>query len=110
MAFMTWCSILGPGRILLLLIACFITFYVRRALQQNQQQHQCTIYSMRCRSLLSENSGQISNQDLNTELCESNSNFKTEVKQFTLRLTSLHQTYKAKSVTYTYSQKRITTV
>jgi len=34
MAFMWWCSILGPGRILLLLIACFITFYVRRALRR----------------------------------------------------------------------------
>ena len=31
---MWWCSILGPGCILLLLVACFITFCVRRALQQ----------------------------------------------------------------------------
>jgi len=34
MAFMGWWSVLGPGRILLLLIACFITFSVHRALQQ----------------------------------------------------------------------------
>jgi len=46
---------LWPGRILLLLIACFITFYVHRALQQKQQQ-QCIIYCVHCRSLLSENS------------------------------------------------------
>jgi len=56
----------GPGRILLLLIACFITFCVRRALQQKQQ-HQCIIYYMRYRSLLSKNSGQILIQDSNTE-------------------------------------------
>jgi len=31
------------------------------------QQHQCTIYSMHRQSLLSENSGQISIQDSNTE-------------------------------------------
>jgi len=37
MAFMWWCSIVGPGRILLLLIARFITFYARKALQQKQQ-------------------------------------------------------------------------
>jgi len=36
-------------------IVCFITFYVPRALQQKQQ-HQCIIYCMCCRSLLSENS------------------------------------------------------
>jgi len=35
MAVMWWCWILGPRRILLLLIASFITFYVRRTLQQN---------------------------------------------------------------------------
>ena len=56
MAFMWWCSIVGPSRILL---ACFITFYVRRALQQKQH-HQCIIYFMRWWSLLSENSGRIS--------------------------------------------------
>ena len=65
MAFMRWCSILGPGRILLLLTACFITFYVRIALQQKQ--HQCIIYCMRCRSSLSENSGQIWIRDSNTK-------------------------------------------
>ena len=43
------CSILGPGRILVLLTACFITFYVRRALQQK---HQCIIYCMCCRPLV----------------------------------------------------------
>ena len=42
MTFMLWCSILQPGRILLLLIACFITFDVRRALQQKQKR-QCII-------------------------------------------------------------------
>ena len=42
-----------------------MTFYVRRALQQKQ--HQCIIYVMRCQSLLSENSGQISIRDSNTE-------------------------------------------
>ena len=66
MAFMRWCSILGPGCILVLLIACFITFYVHRALQQKQR-NQRIIYRMRCRSLLSENSGHISIPDLNTE-------------------------------------------
>ena len=40
---MWWCSILVPGRIFVLLIACFIKFYVCRALQQKQQQHQCII-------------------------------------------------------------------
>jgi len=65
---MRWCAILGPGRILVLLIACFITFYVCRALQQKQQQqHQCIIYCIRCRSSLSENRGQISIRDSNTE-------------------------------------------
>ena len=58
--------LLGPGRILVLLIACFITFDVHRALQQKQQ-HQCIIYVVRCRSLLGENSGQISIGDSNTE-------------------------------------------
>jgi len=48
------------------LIACFITFYVLRALQQKQQ-HQCIIYCMHCRFLLSENSGQISIRDSNTK-------------------------------------------
>jgi len=46
------------------IIACFITFYVRRALQQKQQ---CIIYCMSCRSVLSENSGQILIRDSNTE-------------------------------------------
>jgi len=55
----------GPGRILLLQIACFITFYVHRALQQKQ--HQCIIYCVHCRSLLSENSGQILIRDSNNE-------------------------------------------
>jgi len=32
-----------------------------------KQQHQCIIYCMRCRYLLSENSGQISIRDWNTE-------------------------------------------
>jgi len=39
---------------------------IRRALQQIQQ-HQCIIYCMHCQSLLSENSGQISIRDFNTE-------------------------------------------
>ena len=65
MAFMRWCSILRPGRILLLLTECFITFYVHTALQQKQ--HQCITYRVRCRSLLSGNSGRISIRDLNTE-------------------------------------------
>ena len=52
MAVMWWCSILGPCRILLLLITCFITFYIRKGLQQKQ--HQCIIYCMHCRSLLRE--------------------------------------------------------
>ena len=82
MAFMWWCSILGPCRILLLLIAYFITFYICRALQQKQ--HQCIICRMHCRSLLSENSGQIL-----LDVCKSNLNFKTEVWKFKLRLTSL---------------------
>jgi len=56
----------GAGQILHLWIACFITFYVRRTPQQKQQ-HQCTIYSMHCLSLLSEYSGQISIQDSNTK-------------------------------------------
>jgi len=66
MAFMWWCSILGPGRILHLLIASFTPFCVCRTLQQKQQ-HQCIIYRMHCQSLLSENSGQISTGDSNTE-------------------------------------------
>jgi len=66
MAFMWWCSILGPGRILVLSIAFFITSYVRRALQQKQE-HQRIIYCMRCRSLLSKNSKRILIWDSNTE-------------------------------------------
>ena len=68
MAFIWWCSILGWGRILLLLIACFsfLTFYVYGALQQKQQHH-CIIYCIHYRSLLSKNSGQILIQDSNTE-------------------------------------------
>ena len=60
-----------------------------------QQRHQCIIYCMRCRSLLNENSGQISIRDSNTEcICKSNSNsnFKTKVQKFELRLTSLNST------------------
>ena len=53
----------GVRCILLLLIACFIAFYVRRALQQKQ--HRRIIYRMCCRSVLSENSGQISIQNSN---------------------------------------------
>ena len=64
MAFMWSCSVLGPGRILVLLIACFITFYVCRALQQKRQ---CIIYVVHCIYLLSENSSQISIRDSNTE-------------------------------------------
>ena len=74
MAFMWWCSILGPGHILLLLIACFITFCVRRALQQKQ--HQCIIYCMHCQSLLRENSWQISIRDSNTEYIQIKCEFK----------------------------------
>jgi len=89
MAFMWWCSILGPGRILLLLIACFITFYVHRVLQQKQQ-HQCIIYCMCCRSLLSENSEQIRIR-FEYRICKSNlsSNFKTKVQKFELCSTFL---------------------
>jgi len=51
-----------------------------------KQQHQCIICCMHCRSLLSENSGQVSLRDSNTELCKlnSNSNFKTKVRKFKL--------------------------
>jgi len=74
MAFMWWCSILGPGRISLLLTACFITFNVHKALQQKQ--HRCIIYHMHCRSLLSENSGQISIRDSNTKCMQIEFEFK----------------------------------
>jgi len=65
---------LGPGRILLLLIACFIMFYVHRALQQKQ--HQCIIYCMHRRFLLCENSGQISIRDSNTKCMQIEFEFK----------------------------------
>ena len=60
------CSILGPSRILSLPIACFITFYVHRAPQQKRQ-YQCITYHTHWRSLLSENSVQISIADSNTK-------------------------------------------
>ena len=57
---------LGQGCLLILSFASFITFCVRTALQQKQRQ-QCIIYCLRCRSLLSENNGQISIWDSNTK-------------------------------------------
>ena len=77
----------GPGCILLLLIACFITFYVRRALQQKQQP--CIIYVMRCHSLLMKTVDEFQSEIQISNVCKSNSNFKTEVQKFKLRLTSL---------------------
>ena len=53
-------------------------FYVGRALQQKQQQHQCIIYCMCCRSLLSENSGQISIRDSNTECMQTEFEFQNQ--------------------------------
>jgi len=66
----------------------FLTFYVRRALQQKQQ-HQCIIYCMSCRSLLSEKVDKFQSEIRIPNVCKSNSNFKTEVRKFELRLTSL---------------------
>jgi len=84
----TWLSCdvlnLGPSRILVLLIAHFITFYICRALQQKQ--HRCIIYCMRCRFLLSENSGHITIWDSSLNVWKSNSNLKTKVQKFELRL------------------------
>ena len=89
MAFMWWCSILGPGRILLSLIVCFITFYVRRALQQKQQRR--IIYVMQCDLCLVKIADKFQSEIRipNVRKSNSNSSFKTKVWKIELRLTSL---------------------
>jgi len=64
----TWLSCdgvsFGPGRILLLLTACFITFYVHRDCHKNKN---INVLFTVCIAGNSENSGQISVRDSNTE-------------------------------------------